>query len=232
MEMSGQLYTPAALPPGKDSLVPTWVDPRAGLDAVVKSKFSNPCCESKPGREARDRHYTDWAILAPTVTELVRVELIVRNEQEHTISLTAAKQPLTAFVSTCVRNVNQHVKTMLTSHTWPLLNVRPKYFIFAIYLERRLADLASTAAQTTRKFDNRNIRIKSILVRVTLRLTAGLSVCLSWPRAPRGNHDHTAICSRNDTILVVMGLPLLREDGIVVWVSHVSPSRMTNQLTN
>jgi hypothetical protein len=45
MEVSGQLHAPAALPPGKEPLVPHWiggwVGPRAVLDAVVK-KNSQP----------------------------------------------------------------------------------------------------------------------------------------------------------------------------------------------
>jgi hypothetical protein len=30
-----------------------WVGPRAGLDAVVKRKFPNPCQESNPSRQTR-----------------------------------------------------------------------------------------------------------------------------------------------------------------------------------
>jgi hypothetical protein len=46
MEVSGQLHTPAALLPGKESLVPIkiggWVGPRAVLDAMVKRKIPSP----------------------------------------------------------------------------------------------------------------------------------------------------------------------------------------------
>jgi hypothetical protein len=52
MEVSGQLHTPAALPPGKESLntrwIGGWVDTRAVLDAVVKRKIPNPRRESSP----------------------------------------------------------------------------------------------------------------------------------------------------------------------------------------
>jgi hypothetical protein len=53
MEVSGQLHAPAALPPGKELLIPIgwirgWVGPRAVLDAVVKRKIPSPCRESNP----------------------------------------------------------------------------------------------------------------------------------------------------------------------------------------
>jgi hypothetical protein len=52
MEVSGQLQAPAALPPGKEHLVPHWiggwVDPRAVLDTVVKRKIPSSCRESNP----------------------------------------------------------------------------------------------------------------------------------------------------------------------------------------
>jgi hypothetical protein len=48
--VSGQLHAPAALPPGKEPLVPIWVGgwvgPRAVLDAVVKRKIPSPRRES------------------------------------------------------------------------------------------------------------------------------------------------------------------------------------------
>jgi hypothetical protein len=45
MEVSGQLHAPAALPPGKEPMVPIggWVGTRAGLDAVVKRKSPSFC---------------------------------------------------------------------------------------------------------------------------------------------------------------------------------------------
>jgi hypothetical protein len=46
MEVSGQLHAPAALPPGKDPLVPTGYE--AVLDAVVKRKILSPHQESNP----------------------------------------------------------------------------------------------------------------------------------------------------------------------------------------
>jgi len=46
MEMSGQLHTPAALPPGKGTpgthWIGGWVGPRAILNAVVKTKIPIP----------------------------------------------------------------------------------------------------------------------------------------------------------------------------------------------
>jgi hypothetical protein len=50
MEVSGQLYAPAALPPGKEDLVPIggWVGPTAVLDAVAKGKIPSPRRESNP----------------------------------------------------------------------------------------------------------------------------------------------------------------------------------------
>jgi hypothetical protein len=45
MEVCGQLHAQAALPPGKEPLVPIeygdWVGPRAVLDAVVKRKIES-----------------------------------------------------------------------------------------------------------------------------------------------------------------------------------------------
>jgi hypothetical protein len=50
MEVSGQLHTPAALPPGKEPLVTHWiggwVDLRTILDAVVKTEIPSPHRES------------------------------------------------------------------------------------------------------------------------------------------------------------------------------------------
>jgi hypothetical protein len=50
MEVSGQLHAPAALPPGKEPVVPIagWVCPRAVLEAVVKRKIPSPRRESNP----------------------------------------------------------------------------------------------------------------------------------------------------------------------------------------
>jgi hypothetical protein len=55
MEVSSQLYAPAALPPRKEPQVPT--DRRlgghtAGLDAVAKRKIPNSCRESNLDRPA------------------------------------------------------------------------------------------------------------------------------------------------------------------------------------
>jgi hypothetical protein len=47
MEMSGQLYAPAALPPRIEPVVSIWC-PRAVLDAVVKRKIPSPRRESNP----------------------------------------------------------------------------------------------------------------------------------------------------------------------------------------
>jgi hypothetical protein len=52
MEVSGQLYDPAALPPGKEPprthWTGGWVGPRAVLDAVVKRKIPSSRQESNP----------------------------------------------------------------------------------------------------------------------------------------------------------------------------------------
>jgi hypothetical protein len=54
MEVSSQLHAPAALPPGKEPLAPTWigvwVDLRAGLDSVVERNIPSPCRDSKAQR--------------------------------------------------------------------------------------------------------------------------------------------------------------------------------------
>jgi len=42
VEVSGQYHGPDALLPGRDCWVGVWVDPRAGLDAVEKSKYTIP----------------------------------------------------------------------------------------------------------------------------------------------------------------------------------------------
>jgi hypothetical protein len=49
MEVSGQIYTPAALPPGErpgTHYIGGWVGPRAGLDGCEKSR---PHRDSIPG---------------------------------------------------------------------------------------------------------------------------------------------------------------------------------------
>jgi hypothetical protein len=52
MEVSGQLHATVALPPGKRVPDTHWigglVDPRAGLDAVLKRKIPSPCWDSNP----------------------------------------------------------------------------------------------------------------------------------------------------------------------------------------
>jgi hypothetical protein len=54
MEVSGQLHTLAALPPGKESPIPSlpwiggWMGPRAGLDAVSERKILSLHRESNP----------------------------------------------------------------------------------------------------------------------------------------------------------------------------------------
>jgi hypothetical protein len=53
MEVSGQLYALATLPPRERApgthWIGGWVSPRAILDAVVKRKIPNPCQELNPG---------------------------------------------------------------------------------------------------------------------------------------------------------------------------------------
>jgi hypothetical protein len=52
MEVSGQLHTPAALPPRERDTgthwIGSWVNPRAGLDAVVKRKIPSSRRDSNP----------------------------------------------------------------------------------------------------------------------------------------------------------------------------------------
>jgi hypothetical protein len=52
MEVRGQLYATAALPLGKEPLVPieekAWVGRGAGLDVVVKRRLPSPRRESNP----------------------------------------------------------------------------------------------------------------------------------------------------------------------------------------
>jgi hypothetical protein len=52
MEMSVQLHATAALLPREKALgahwIGSWLDPRAGLDVVVKRKIPIPCRESNP----------------------------------------------------------------------------------------------------------------------------------------------------------------------------------------
>jgi len=56
MEVSGQLHTPAVLPPGKEPpethCIGVWLDPKAGLDTVAerKSPLHCPRQELKPDR--------------------------------------------------------------------------------------------------------------------------------------------------------------------------------------
>jgi hypothetical protein len=71
MEVSSQLHAPAALPLGKEPLVPVelggWMGPRAVLDAVVKRKIPSPRRESNPRTpiiQPVAQRYTDWAIAA------------------------------------------------------------------------------------------------------------------------------------------------------------------------
>jgi hypothetical protein len=70
MEVSGQLHAPASLPqeraPGTH-WIGGWVDPRAVLDAVVKSKIPSPHRESNPRTpivQPVAQRYTDWATMA------------------------------------------------------------------------------------------------------------------------------------------------------------------------
>jgi hypothetical protein len=49
MEVSIQLYAPAALLQKKEPPTGGWMGPWAGIDAVAKRKNSSPCRESNPG---------------------------------------------------------------------------------------------------------------------------------------------------------------------------------------
>jgi hypothetical protein len=73
MEVSDQLYAPAALPPRERApgihWIEGWVGPRAVLDAVVKRKIPIPRRESSlrtPIVQPVAQRYTDWAITALT----------------------------------------------------------------------------------------------------------------------------------------------------------------------
>jgi hypothetical protein len=66
MEVSGQLHTPAALPPRErvhgTHWIGGWVSPRAVLDAEVKRKIPSPRWELKPRTpiiQPVDERYTD-----------------------------------------------------------------------------------------------------------------------------------------------------------------------------
>jgi len=57
MEVGGQLRAPAALPPQKNPCIQRtegWVGPKAGPDALEKTKIQQPSC------------YTEYAVLAPS----------------------------------------------------------------------------------------------------------------------------------------------------------------------
>jgi hypothetical protein len=81
LEVSGQLYAPAALSPGKRSpgirWIGGWVGPRAVLDAVVKKEILSPRRESNPRTSIVQpvaQRYTDWAVTA-LVIFMVKVKL-------------------------------------------------------------------------------------------------------------------------------------------------------------
>jgi hypothetical protein len=77
MEVSGQIYAPAALPPRERApgthWIGGWVGPRAVLGAVVKRKIPNPRRESNPITpivQPVAQCYTDWAITALSLCKL------------------------------------------------------------------------------------------------------------------------------------------------------------------
>jgi hypothetical protein len=68
MEVSGQLHAPAALPPGKEPLVPIryeagWA-PEPFWTRWFKEKFSAPAGNRTPIVQPVAQRYTDWAITA------------------------------------------------------------------------------------------------------------------------------------------------------------------------
>jgi hypothetical protein len=80
MEVSGQLHAPAALPLGKEHLVPFWIGGwvglRAVLEAVVKRKIPSPRRKSNPRTpivQPVAQRCTDWAIPALTLIRTVAV---------------------------------------------------------------------------------------------------------------------------------------------------------------
>jgi hypothetical protein len=70
MEVNGQRYAPAAVPPGERVPNTHWiggcVGSRAGLDAVAKrtKSFLYPCRESNHSRPVPPSHCTLWTIPA------------------------------------------------------------------------------------------------------------------------------------------------------------------------
>jgi hypothetical protein len=69
--VSGQLHSPAALPPGERAAGTHWIGgragPRAGMDTVSKRKISGPRRNSNPAHPIVQpvvSRYTDWAIRA------------------------------------------------------------------------------------------------------------------------------------------------------------------------
>jgi hypothetical protein len=68
MEMSGQLHSPAALPPGTHG-IGCWVDPRGGLQDMEKLNNSCPYQDSNSDPSIVQlvaSHYTDCATAALT----------------------------------------------------------------------------------------------------------------------------------------------------------------------
>jgi hypothetical protein len=84
MELGGQLYSPAALSPEKECLVPSgWrlggPQSRSGMEAVAKKKNPCPYRESKPGPPARS--------LVTILTEIFRLLHIICKTQKLEIKL-------------------------------------------------------------------------------------------------------------------------------------------------
>jgi hypothetical protein len=85
--VSGQLHTPAALPPGEEPPLPSthwiwdWVVPRTGLvDVEGREIFPLPGFELRPlGRPAIASRYTDYAIPVPNITVNIFKEMLLVN---------------------------------------------------------------------------------------------------------------------------------------------------------
>jgi len=53
MEVSGQIYAPAALPPGECAhWIRGWVDHGVGVDAVGKRRYESLCWELNPDHQS------------------------------------------------------------------------------------------------------------------------------------------------------------------------------------
>jgi hypothetical protein len=73
MEVSGQLYAPAALPPGKHPryILDRRLDGSQSRSGHCGVEVSCPYRESNTGRPSLAGRYTDWAIPAPIIIIII-----------------------------------------------------------------------------------------------------------------------------------------------------------------